>query len=87
MPSPPSVPISNTFAVPSISPLTRFADLSLRSAAINFLVSNSSSIQQHPPSGTSSPMPERVRAPTQAGDEPSSTLLSAWGAVRINRAR
>ena len=43
MPPPPSVPMSwtasNTFAVPSISPLTRFADLSLRSPAINLLVS------------------------------------------------
>ena len=43
IPPPPSVPMSstalNTFAVPSISPLTRFADLSLRSPAINLLVS------------------------------------------------
>jgi hypothetical protein len=46
MPPPPSLPTSsiapNAFAVPSISPLSRFADLSLRPPPFNSLVYNSS---------------------------------------------
>ena len=79
---------SNTFPVqvPSISPLMRFANLSLRSPAINFLVSNSSAIQQVP-RDISSPMPERVKAPAQTNDEPSSASPSALWAVRMSRVR
>lgn len=63
---PPSVPTSsaasNTFVVPSISPIPRFADLSLRLPAVNSLVSNNPATQQHPPRETPSPTPERVPA-------------------------
>ena len=76
-----TVPMSstalNTFAVPSISPLTRFADLSLHSPTINLLASYPSAMQQHPPRDTSSPTAERVRVPAQAIDEPSSASPSA----------
>ena len=89
MPPPPSLPTSsiasNTFAVPSISPLSRFADLSLRSPAINSLVSNSPAVQQHPPLETSSPTPEKMTAQVQANDKLSSVSPSAaerWSPLR-----
>jgi len=66
MPPPISVPTSSTalhaFAVPPISPLSRFADLSLRSPAINSPVSNFPAVRQHPPRETSSPALESVMA-------------------------
>ena len=65
---PPQRPSSTGFVVPSISPLTRFADLSLRSPAIASLVSNSPGT----PGENPSPTPERVTA--RANDE---ALLSS----------
>jgi len=76
MPPPISVPTSSTalhaFVVPSISPLSRFADLSLHSPAINSLVSNFPAVRQHLPRETSSLALESVMAYVQANDKPSS---------------
>ena len=64
IPPPPSIPTAapsltapSAVAVPSISPLTKFADLSLRSPPINLPVSNSPASQQHSPRKTSLPTP------------------------------
>ena len=75
MPPPNSVPTSSTashaFAVPFISPLSRFADLLLRSPAINSLVSNFPPAQ-YPPRETSS-RPE--------GDSPGPSELQTFLSV------
>jgi hypothetical protein len=81
----PSSTGSNAVAVPSISPLSRFADLSFHSPAIASLVSNSPVVEQQPPCETSSPMPERAKTPSQANAEPSSVSPSAaesWSPLR-----
>jgi hypothetical protein len=82
MPPPPSAPISapsstmsTAFAVPSVSPLSRFADLSLRSPAIASLVSGSPSIFQHPHPDNSLPTPEKEMVVVHR--EPSSVSPSA----------
>ena len=85
MPPPPSVPTTvpsltapNASAVPSISPLTRFADLSLRSPAITSLVSNSPAIPPPLPRDNSSPTPEKVK--TNDGVSPGTT--ERWSPLR-----
>jgi hypothetical protein len=89
MPPPPSQPTSSTasnaFAVPLMFPLSRFADLSLHSPAINSLVSNSPAVQQYPHYETFSPTPERVTVQVQVNDKPSSVSPSAaerWSPLR-----
>jgi len=62
---PPPVPTSSAASnalwfLPLPLSCTRFADLSLRSPAINLVVSNGPATQQHPPHETPSPTPERV---------------------------
>ena len=80
MPPPPFVPstassstVSSAVVAPSISSLTRFADLSLRSPAITSLLSDSPvrATQLHPPRETSSPTPERVIVQVQGNGEAS----------------
>ena len=81
----PSSTGSNAVAVPSISPLSRFADLLFHSPAIASLVSNSPVVEQQPPCETSSPTPERAKTPSQANAEPSSVSPSAaesWSPLR-----
>ena len=84
MPPPPFMPTPaplstamDAVAVPSISPLSRFADLSLRSPAITSLVSGSPAIPQLPPRDNSSPTPERVRAPSA-----SPSAAERWSPLR-----
>jgi len=66
----------HAFAVPFISPISRFADLLLRSPMINSLVSNSHSTTT-PAMRDFFTTPERVTAQVQANYLPSSAFPSA----------
>ena len=73
---------STAVAIPSISPLMRLADLSLRSPAITLSLSNYPGVQQHPPCGTSSPIPVTVMVQVQANDAASPSAAERWSPLR-----